>query len=135
MASSSSHQPVLITVAQRGAQGDCQKFNVGNANGGNRNGNGNAGNRKAGTDRDVEQQCRSYYKHRTLESKQEHPHLYIVSFVNGGLGVLVLSYILWANSSSRGEDIVGRYILGNGVVGFELNGCGRFRKWIVQAVK
>jgi hypothetical protein len=39
MTSSSNHQPVLMPVAQRGAQDDCQKFTVGAATG---NGNGNA---------------------------------------------------------------------------------------------
>lgn len=34
MSSSSNHQPVLMPVAQRGAQDDCQKFTVG-GNGGN----------------------------------------------------------------------------------------------------
>ncbi|KAI1245790.1 Pathogenicity cluster 5 protein d [Eutypa lata] len=42
MVSSSNHQPVLMPVAQRGAQDDCNKFTVG-ANGGNNN-NGNNGN-------------------------------------------------------------------------------------------
>jgi hypothetical protein len=41
MTSSSNHQPVLMPVAQRGAQDDCQKFTVGGAAGGN--GNANAG--------------------------------------------------------------------------------------------
>lgn len=36
MSSSSNHQPVLMPIAQRGAQDDCQKFTVGG------NGNGNA---------------------------------------------------------------------------------------------
>lgn len=42
MVSSSNHQPVLMPVAQRGAQDDCNKFTVG-ANGGNNN-NNNGGN-------------------------------------------------------------------------------------------
>ena len=42
MTSSSNHQPVLMPVAQRGAQDDCQKFTVGGAATGN-NGNANAG--------------------------------------------------------------------------------------------
>lgn len=42
MTSSSNHQPVLMPVAQRGAQDDCQKFTVGGAAGGNGNGNANA---------------------------------------------------------------------------------------------
>jgi hypothetical protein len=44
MSSSSNHQPVLMPVAQRGAQDDCQKFTVGGngGNGGNANGGGNA---------------------------------------------------------------------------------------------
>jgi transcription initiation factor TFIID subunit 15 len=36
MTSSSNHQPVLMPVAQRGAQDDCQKFSVGQGNGGNK---------------------------------------------------------------------------------------------------
>lgn len=46
MSSSANHQPVLMPVAQRGAQDDCQKFTVGDA-GGNNNaaaGSGNNGN-------------------------------------------------------------------------------------------
>jgi len=39
MTSSSNHQPVLMPVAQRGAQDDCQKFTVGGAGGGNNNAN------------------------------------------------------------------------------------------------
>ncbi|TVY84834.1 hypothetical protein LSUE1_G000598 [Lachnellula suecica] len=50
MSSSANHQPVLMPVAQRGAQDDCQKFTVGGA-GGNANanagGNANANNGKA----------------------------------------------------------------------------------------
>lgn len=46
MNSASNHQPVLMPIAQRGAQDDCTKFtvgkgNAGNGNGGNGNGNGN----------------------------------------------------------------------------------------------
>lgn len=41
MSSSSNHQPVLMPVAQRGAQDDCTKFTVG-GNGGNNNAGGNA---------------------------------------------------------------------------------------------
>ncbi|RDW77628.1 hypothetical protein BP6252_05681 [Coleophoma cylindrospora] len=37
MTSASNHQPVLMPVAQRGAQDDCQKFTVGGAGGGNNN--------------------------------------------------------------------------------------------------
>ncbi|KUJ13648.1 uncharacterized protein LY89DRAFT_144489 [Mollisia scopiformis] len=52
MTSSSNHQPVLMPVAQRGAQDDCQKFTVGAAAGGNTNGNAananNGGNAKTG---------------------------------------------------------------------------------------
>lgn len=59
MTSSSNHQPVLMPVAQRGAQDDCNKFTVGgnnnggnnnnnNANAGNNNNNANAGNNNAG---------------------------------------------------------------------------------------
>ena len=47
MVSSSNHQPVLMPVAQRGAQDDCVKFEVvngGNANNGNNNNNNNGGN-------------------------------------------------------------------------------------------
>ncbi|EXJ80665.1 hypothetical protein A1O3_06949 [Capronia epimyces CBS 606.96] len=40
MNSASNHQPVLMPVAQRGAQDDCQKFTVGQGTG---NGGGNAG--------------------------------------------------------------------------------------------
>ncbi|RYP45131.1 hypothetical protein DL768_008489 [Monosporascus sp. mg162] len=41
MTSASNHQPVLMPVAQRGAQDDCQKFTVGAFNnGGNQGGNG-----------------------------------------------------------------------------------------------
>jgi hypothetical protein len=40
MTSSSNHQPVLMPVAQRGAQDDCQKFTVGG--GGAASGNNNA---------------------------------------------------------------------------------------------
>jgi transcription initiation factor TFIID subunit 15 len=43
MTSSSNHQPVLMPVAQRGAQDDCQKFTVGQGNGGNGNAGGNNG--------------------------------------------------------------------------------------------
>ena len=43
MTSSSNHQPVLMPVAQRGAQDDCQKFTVGGAATGNGNGNANVG--------------------------------------------------------------------------------------------
>ena len=43
MTRSSNHQPVLVPVAQRGAQDDCKKFTVGAATGGNGNGNANVG--------------------------------------------------------------------------------------------
>ena len=45
MTSSSNHQPVLMPVAQRGAQDDCTKFTVGGSGGGNNNaaGTNNAG--------------------------------------------------------------------------------------------
>jgi len=44
MSSSANHQPVLMPVAQRGAQDDCQKFTVGaNGGGGGGNNGGNAG--------------------------------------------------------------------------------------------
>lgn len=42
MTSSSNHQPVLMPVAQRGAQDDCQKFTVGGSSNGNNNNNRNA---------------------------------------------------------------------------------------------
>jgi hypothetical protein len=42
MTSSSNHQPVLMPVAQRGAQDDCQKFTVGAAAGAGNNNNANA---------------------------------------------------------------------------------------------
>jgi hypothetical protein len=43
MNSASNHQPVLMPVAQRGAQDDCQKFTVGAASGNAAsNGGGNA---------------------------------------------------------------------------------------------
>ncbi|KAH8594990.1 hypothetical protein B0O99DRAFT_595033 [Bisporella sp. PMI_857] len=49
MTSASNHQPVIMPVAQRGPQDDCQKFTVGAANAGNNNaGNNNAGNANAG---------------------------------------------------------------------------------------
>lgn len=47
MASASNHQPVIMPIAQRGAQDDCTKFTVGQGNGGGNNnntGNGAAGN-------------------------------------------------------------------------------------------
>jgi hypothetical protein len=43
MASSANHQPVLMPVAQRGAQDDCVRFTVG-GNGGGGGGNNNGGN-------------------------------------------------------------------------------------------
>lgn len=51
MTSSSNHQPVLMPVAQRGAQDDCTKFVVGAGGngGGNTGGNGNAASSKAAT--------------------------------------------------------------------------------------
>lgn len=49
LTSSSNHQPVLMPVAQRGAQDDCTKFTVGgNGNSNNNNNNNNNGN-NAGT--------------------------------------------------------------------------------------
>jgi transcription initiation factor TFIID subunit 15 len=56
LTSASNHQPVIMPVAQRGAQDDCVRFtvggnggNAGNANAGNANaGNANAGNANAG---------------------------------------------------------------------------------------
>ncbi|KIW86908.1 uncharacterized protein Z519_12530 [Cladophialophora bantiana CBS 173.52] len=45
MNSASNHQPVLMPVAQRGAQDDCQKFTVGQGTG---NAGGNAGGNAAG---------------------------------------------------------------------------------------
>ncbi|TQV93440.1 hypothetical protein V2A60_010152 [Cordyceps javanica] len=44
MSSSANHQPVLMPVAQRGAQDDCVRFTVG-GNGNNNNNNNNGGNR------------------------------------------------------------------------------------------
>ncbi|CAZ82634.1 unnamed protein product [Tuber melanosporum] len=45
MASASNHQPVIMPIAQRGAQDDCTKFTVGQGNaGGNNNAGNNAGN-------------------------------------------------------------------------------------------
>ncbi|MCJ1307728.1 hypothetical protein MMC25_001376 [Agyrium rufum] len=44
MTSSSNHQPVLMPVAQRGAQDDCTKFTVGGGGGGNGSNAGNTGN-------------------------------------------------------------------------------------------
>ncbi|KAJ3472509.1 hypothetical protein NLG97_g10931 [Lecanicillium saksenae] len=41
MSSSSNHQPVLMPVAQRGAQDDCVRFTVGGNGNGNNNGNNN----------------------------------------------------------------------------------------------
>jgi len=46
MASASNHQPVLMPIAQRGAQDDCTKFTVGQGNAGA--GNAGAGNAGAG---------------------------------------------------------------------------------------
>ena len=49
MTAAMNHQPVLMPVAQRGAQDDCTKFTVGAGNGGNGNGgNGNGGNGNGG---------------------------------------------------------------------------------------
>ncbi|GKT45986.1 uncharacterized protein ColSpa_06167 [Colletotrichum spaethianum] len=44
MSSASNHQPVLMPVAQRGAQDDCNKFTVGGNGGGNNGGNNGANN-------------------------------------------------------------------------------------------
>lgn len=44
MTSSSNHQPVLMPVAQRGAQDDCIRFTVGANNGGGNNGGNNGQN-------------------------------------------------------------------------------------------
>ena len=44
MSSASNHQPVLMPVAQRGAQDDCKYFTVGAGNGNNGGNNGNNGN-------------------------------------------------------------------------------------------
>jgi hypothetical protein len=49
MTSASNHQPVLMPVAQRGAQDDCQKFTVGAASGNNNAATGNNANANAGT--------------------------------------------------------------------------------------
>ncbi|KAK2022383.1 hypothetical protein LX32DRAFT_195800 [Colletotrichum zoysiae] len=43
MSSASNHQPVLMPVAQRGAQDDCNKFTVGGGGGGGNNNNNNNG--------------------------------------------------------------------------------------------
>ncbi|KAJ0335835.1 hypothetical protein COL922a_008731 [Colletotrichum nupharicola] len=54
MSSASNHQPVLMPVAQRGAQDDCNKFTVGGNrgnNGGNNGGNNNANNGQNGGNR------------------------------------------------------------------------------------
>jgi transcription initiation factor TFIID subunit 15 len=48
MTSASNHQPVLMPVAQRGAQDDCKYFTVGLGNGGNANGGNNGGNNNGG---------------------------------------------------------------------------------------
>lgn len=49
MASASNHQPVIMPIAQRGAQDDCTKFTVGQGNGGGNNNNtGNTGNNAGG---------------------------------------------------------------------------------------
>lgn len=48
MTSASNHQPVLMPVAQRGAQDDCQKFTVGAGTGGN-NANTNNANKGSAT--------------------------------------------------------------------------------------
>ncbi|KAI3340908.1 hypothetical protein F4824DRAFT_496510 [Ustulina deusta] len=44
MSSAANHQPVLMPVAQRGAQDDCVRFTVGASNNNNNNNNGNNGN-------------------------------------------------------------------------------------------
>lgn len=44
MSSSANHQPVLMPVAQRGAQDDCVRFTVGGQAGGNNNGKGGVNN-------------------------------------------------------------------------------------------
>ncbi|KAI1494587.1 hypothetical protein F5X96DRAFT_528279 [Biscogniauxia mediterranea] len=44
MFAAANHQPVIMPVAQRGAQDDCQKFTVGGGNGNNNGGNNNNGN-------------------------------------------------------------------------------------------
>ncbi|OAA61679.1 hypothetical protein SPI_04538 [Niveomyces insectorum RCEF 264] len=49
MSSASNHQPVLMPVAQRGAQDDCRYFSVTNGGGGGNGGNNNAGNGNAGS--------------------------------------------------------------------------------------
>jgi hypothetical protein len=43
MSSAANHQPVLMPVAQRGAQDDCVRFTVGGNGGGNNNNGGNNG--------------------------------------------------------------------------------------------
>ncbi|KAI5837352.1 hypothetical protein DFP73DRAFT_487512 [Morchella snyderi] len=47
MTSASNHQPVLMPIAQRGAQDDCTKFTVGQGNGNNGNNNNNNANNGA----------------------------------------------------------------------------------------
>jgi hypothetical protein len=49
MTSSSNHQPVLMPVAQRGAQDDCQKFTVGATSSGSNNANAGGGTKAATT--------------------------------------------------------------------------------------
>ncbi|KAF8461098.1 hypothetical protein BDZ91DRAFT_387607 [Kalaharituber pfeilii] len=44
MSSASNHQPVIMPVAQRGAQDDCQKFTVGQGQNNNNNGGNNGNN-------------------------------------------------------------------------------------------
>lgn len=48
MTSASNHQPVLMPVAQRGAQDDCTKFTVGGNGGNNNNNGGNANGNNGG---------------------------------------------------------------------------------------
>ncbi|KAI5806207.1 hypothetical protein EDC01DRAFT_609614, partial [Geopyxis carbonaria] len=50
MSSSSNHQPVLMPVAQRGAQDDCTKFTVGAGNGNGQGGNGGQGGNQGGNE-------------------------------------------------------------------------------------
>ncbi|KAF2877890.1 hypothetical protein BDV95DRAFT_478724 [Massariosphaeria phaeospora] len=57
MTSSSNHQPVLMPVAQRGAQDDCVRFTVGQGNAnanGNANNNNNNNNQQAGQGQDAQ---------------------------------------------------------------------------------
>lgn len=51
MVSAANHQPVLMPVAQRGAQDDCVRFEIGGGGNNNNNNNNNGGNRNKGGNR------------------------------------------------------------------------------------